>query len=190
MQLVGSSLLLCEPSLKWSPDFAEIHCREQVAPPVTHPTVIQCQPWERVFETRCVCKLPNECSSSLDVCATDPKTQRSMWLTICKLHTLECRGRQYLLVGEENCRVRTLSERSCESCQLWENCDESTNTCICRETGQCSETGTSICVNVSGSPEAQTMTECEAGILRCNGDNVRVISIRPCLTQQISQISQ
>ncbi|ETE64494.1 Complement component C7 [Ophiophagus hannah] len=190
MQLVGSSLLLCEPSLKWSPDFAEIHCRKQVAPPVTHPTVIQCQPWERVFETHCVCKLPNECSSSLDVCATDPKTQRSMWLTICKLHALECRGRQYLLASEENCRARTLSERSCESCELWENCDESTNTCICRETGQCSETGTSICVSVDGSPEPQTMTECEAGIFRCNGDNVRVISIRPCFMQQIPQISQ
>ncbi|XP_026571841.1 complement component C7 [Pseudonaja textilis] len=190
MQLVGSSLLLCEPSLKWSPDFAEIHCRKQVAPPVTHPTVIQCQPWERVFETRCVCKLPNECSSSLDVCATDPKTQRSMWLTICKLHALECRGRQYLLVSEENCRARTLSERSCESCQLWEICNEPTNTCICRETGQCRETGTSICVIVNGSPAPQTMTECEAGILRCNGENVRVVSITPCLTQQISQISQ
>lgn len=62
-------------------------------------------------------------SSSLDVCATDPKTQRSIWLTICKLHALECRGRQYNLVGEENCKDRTLSERSCDSCQLWEDCD-------------------------------------------------------------------
>ncbi|KAL7989069.1 hypothetical protein Chor_007988 [Crotalus horridus] len=187
MQLVGSSLLLCEPSLKWSPDLAQIHCQNQVVPPVTHPTVIQCQPWERVYQTQCVCKLPNECSSSLDICATDPKTQRSIWLTICKLHALECRDRQYILVGEENCKDRTVPERSCDSCQLWEDCDESTNTCTCREAGQCSETGTSICVSVNGSPDQQTMTECEAGILRCSGENVSVISIRPCLIQQTSQ---
>ncbi|XP_063151784.1 complement component C7 [Candoia aspera] len=187
MQVVGASLLLCEPSLKWSPDLANIHCRKQVAPTATHPTVIQCQPWERVHETQCVCKLPNECSSSLDVCAIDPKTQRTIWLTICKLHALECGDRHYTLVGERNCRARSISERNCGSCQLWENCNASTNKCTCREAGQCREAGTSICVSVNRSPDQQTMTECEAGILRCKGENVSVISIRPCVTQQSFQ---
>lgn len=57
---------------------------------------------------------------------------------------------------------------------------ESANQCLCREAGRCSDGGISVCVEVEGSVARQTMTECEAGILKCHGENVSVVSIRPC----------
>ncbi|KAL8203949.1 UNVERIFIED_CONTAM: hypothetical protein K2H54_065457, partial [Gekko kuhli] len=69
MQLEGQSLLLCQPSLKWSPDINNIQCRRRV-PSVNQPSLSTtelpepvCQPWEKVQQTRCVCKFPRECGS-------------------------------------------------------------------------------------------------------------------------------
>ncbi|XP_060617412.2 complement component C7 [Anolis sagrei] len=186
MQLEGASLLLCEPSLKWSPNINEIHCRRRVSSVTVQPVVTECQPWEKVQETRCVCKMPYECGSSLDVCATDQRTQRTTLLTVCKLHALECMGRRYALVSKENCKSPVATERSCNSCHLWETCNDPTNQCTCRTAGQCSEEGISICVDVEGRVAQQTMTECEAGILKCQGQNVRIVSIRPCNGQTSS----
>ncbi|XP_062984188.1 complement component C7 [Elgaria multicarinata webbii] len=184
MQLEGAALLLCEPSLRWSPNINDIQCRRRAPRVATEPTTISCQPWEKVQGTRCVCKMPYECGSSLDICATDQRTQKSTWLTVCKLHALECMGRQYALVGQENCRTRAAAERSCGSCQIWETCDGQTNQCVCREAGQCSSSaGISICVDVDGSGAQQTMAECEAGILKCQGQSINVVGIRPCVVQ-------
>nr|XP_020639293.1 complement component C7 [Pogona vitticeps] len=181
MQLEGATLFQCEPSLRWSPNINDIHCRRRVpsvAPP--EPAVTKCQPWEKVQETRCVCKMPYECGSSLDVCATDQRTKRTTLLTVCKLHALECMGRQYALVSKENCKTPVASQRSCSSCHLWETCNESANQCTCKDAGRCSDGGISICVEVEGSVAQRTMTECEAGILKCQGENISVVSIKPC----------
>ncbi|XP_053145733.1 complement component C7 [Hemicordylus capensis] len=181
MQLEGAALLLCEPSLKWSPNVNSIQCRRRVpSVTVTEPTAPDCQPWEKVQQTKCVCKMPYECGSSLDICATDQRTKRNTLLTVCKLHALECMGRQYVLVSKENCKTLTAVERACGSCHLWETCDEPNNRCTCREAGQCSSPGTSICVEAEGSVAQQTMTECEAGILKCRGENITIVGIRPC----------
>ncbi|KAH0627908.1 hypothetical protein JD844_008475 [Phrynosoma platyrhinos] len=186
MQVEGAALLLCEPSLKWSPNINEIHCRRRAPSVTVQPVVTECQPWEKVRDTRCVCKMPYECGSSLDVCATDQKTKRTTLLTVCKLHALECTGRQYALVSKENCKTPVATDRSCGSCHLWETCNDPTNQCTCRTAGRCSEGGISICVDVEGRVAQQTMTECEAGILKCQGVNVRIISIRPCNGQSSS----
>lgn len=43
---------------------------------------------------------------------------------------------------------------------------------------ECVEEGISICVEVNGME--QTMTECEAGTLRCRGQSISITSLRPC----------
>ncbi|XP_015264814.1 PREDICTED: complement component C7 [Gekko japonicus] len=190
MQLEGQSHLLCQPSLKWSPDIDNIRCRRRV-PSVNQPSLSprepvepECQPWEKVQQTSCVCKFPRECGPSLDVCATSARTKRATWLTVCQLHALECVGRLYTLVSKENCITANAAERPCGSCHLWETCDDSTNKCTCRQDGACSSDGISICVQLDGSAAQQTMTECEAGLLRCRGSHFTIVSIRPCAAQR------
>ncbi|XP_061473153.1 complement component C7 [Rhineura floridana] len=184
MQLEGAAYLLCEPSLKWSPNVNDIQCQRRVPSMAnTEPVGPECQPWEKVQQTKCVCKMPYECGSSLDICATDQRTKKSTWLTVCKLHALECMGRQYALVSKENCRTPAASPKPCGSCQLWETCHDPTNQCTCKEAGQCGHSGISICVEVEGSVAQQTMTECEAGLLKCQGESIIVVSIRPCDVQ-------
>nr|XP_034956365.1 complement component C7 [Zootoca vivipara] len=182
-QLEGAAVLLCEPTLKWSPNVNNIQCRRRVPSTDTGPAAPECQPWEKAQQAKCVCKMPYECGSSLEICATDQRNKRSTWLTICKLHALECMGRQYALVSKETCRTPAASTRPCGSCQLWETCHDPTNQCTCKEAGQCGDTGISICVEVEGRVAQQTMTECEAGVLQCQGENITVVSIRPCNVQ-------
>uniref|UniRef100_A0A8D0H868 Complement component C7 n=1 Tax=Sphenodon punctatus TaxID=8508 RepID=A0A8D0H868_SPHPU len=180
MQLEGASLILCEPSLKWSPDTKHIQCRRRAAPSASPEQMDpECQPWEKVQESKCVCKLPYECGSSLDLCATDGR-KRNTALTVCKMHALECTGRKYTLTSKENCRMMAVTEKPCDSCHLWEKCNDQLNRCVCRQTGECVEGGISICAEVRGSTTRQTLTECEAGILICKGGNVTLVSVRPC----------
>ncbi|KAM7167031.1 complement component C7 isoform 1-T2 [Macrochelys suwanniensis] len=181
--LEGSALILCEPSLKWSPDMKAIQCKRRVPsvkPELTEP---KCQPWEKVQQSKCVCKMPYECGPSLDVCATDERSKRNTALTVCKMYALDCMGRKYSLTSEENCKMPAAAAKPCGSCHLWETCDAQTNTCVCREAGQCDEGGISICVEVNGKVASRTMTECEAGLLKCRGENVTPVSIRSCDVQ-------
>lgn len=46
---------------------------------------------------------------------------------------------------------------------------------------ECEEAGFSVCVEVNG--REQTMTECEAGVLRCRGLSISVTGIRPCAAE-------
>lgn len=62
-------------------------------------------------------------SPSLDICATDPRTERNTPLTVCKMYALECMGRKYSLTNAANCRTPQAAERSCGSCRSWEKCE-------------------------------------------------------------------
>lgn len=62
-------------------------------------------------------------SPSLDICATDPRTERSVHLTVCKMYALECMGRKYSLTNAANCKACQAAERSCGSCCSWEKCE-------------------------------------------------------------------
>ncbi|KYO29039.1 complement component C7 [Alligator mississippiensis] len=188
MQLEGAAVIMCEPSLKWSPDVNSIQCMRRVPTVKTELTEPKCQPWEKLQQSQCVCKMPYECGSSLDVCAIDPRSQRNVALTVCKMHALQCMGRKYSLTRDENCRMPAATEKSCGSCHLWETCDEQTNRCICREDGQCEEGGMSICIEGSENVTNQTITECEAGLLKCQGEDVTIVSIRPCEAQSEEDI--
>ncbi|XP_004678532.1 PREDICTED: complement component C7 isoform X2 [Condylura cristata] len=178
MSLEGSAAFLCGSSLKWSPEMKNARC-VQKAPPVTE-AVPTCQPWEKLQNSRCVCKMPYECGSSLAVCARDERSKRILPLTVCKMHVLHCQGRNFTLT-EESCALPASSKKACGVCPLWGKCDDQSGQCVCREASECKEEGLQVCVVVDG--REQTMTECEAGTLQCQGQSISVTSIRACGAQ-------
>ncbi|NXD04030.1 CO7 protein, partial [Certhia familiaris] len=183
MHLEGAHSILCEPSLRWSPDVKTIQCKIPVPSVKTEVTEPKCQPWEKVDQSQCVCKMPYECGPSLDTCATDQRTRRSTPLTVCKMHALECMGRKYSLTSAENCKAPQAAEIPCGLCRSWEKCNVPSNICVCDEDVLCEERGAQVCAELSGSAGRRTMTECEVGLLRCQGETVTLVSIRPCDTE-------
>ncbi|KAM4708619.1 complement component C7 [Discoglossus pictus] len=178
--LDGPASILCSSSLDWYPIIHIIQCTKPGISATPNPPEKKCRPWEKVVDSKCTCKMPFECGSSLDVCAIDGRNNRNVALTICKLYALECLGRKYTVTKRENCKFPEDKERSCEACHLWETCEAETNTCVCREAKACKDDGISICVQVDGNFMKQTMTECEAGILLCQGEDVTIVSKSPC----------
>ncbi|ELK06090.1 Complement component C7, partial [Pteropus alecto] len=176
MSLEGPSTFLCGSSLKWSPEVKNVRCVQKDT--ILTQAVPKCQHWEKLQNSRCVCKLPYECGSSLDVCARDERSKRILPLTVCKMHVLHCQGRNYTLLGRESCTLPASVDKACGMCPLWGKCDAQSSKCICREASECEEEGISICVEVNG--KEQTMTECEAGTLRCRGQSISITSIGPC----------
>ncbi|KAI1240143.1 hypothetical protein IHE44_0011595 [Lamprotornis superbus] len=142
MHLEGARSILCEPSLKWSPDVKTIQCK-------------------RPANAADIASTAERGSPSLDICATDQRTKRNTPLTVCKMHALECMGRKYSLTNVENCQVPQAAEIPCGSCRSWEKCNVPSNTCVCDEDGLCEEGGVQVCAEVSGSAARRTMTECE-----------------------------
>ncbi|KAF0880856.1 CO7 protein, partial [Crocuta crocuta] len=176
MSLKGPSVFLCGSSLKWSPDMKNAQCvQKDTTLTLAAP---ECQPWEKLQNSRCVCKMPYECGSSLDVCARDERSKRVLPLTVCKLHVLHCQGRNYTLAERESCTLPAPAQKACGACPVWGKCDAQSSKCVCREASECEEGGFSVCVEVNG--VQQTMTECGAGALRCQGRGVTVTRIRPC----------
>eukprot|EP00066_Takifugu_rubripes_P008599 XP_003974907.2 PREDICTED: complement component C7-like [Takifugu rubripes] len=179
-QLLGESTIMCDPSLNFSPDLATISCS-----PVEKPKIvpqIQCQPWEKSSKGKCVCKMPFECSSSLEVCTTTTATARNrpILLTVCQMQALKCMGRIHVLADEGVCIWPRRNTTGCRNCHMWERCDDQTNECSCRDSADCSNPGTNVCVRVGEDGGNQTMSECEAGLKRCKGEQVSVVSILPC----------
>nr|XP_044988574.1 complement component C7 isoform X1 [Jaculus jaculus] len=181
MSLEGPSAFLCGSSLKWSPDMETAQCVQKDVP--LSPAVPVCQRWEKLQNSRCVCKMPYECGSSLDVCARDERSKRTLSLTVCKMHVLQCQGRNYTLLDKGSCTLSASAEKACGACPLWQKCDAQSNKCVCREASECQEEGFSICVEVNG--EEHTMSECEAGTLRCKGQNVSIIGTEPCVAETL-----
>uniref|UniRef100_A0A452TNQ5 Complement component C7 n=1 Tax=Ursus maritimus TaxID=29073 RepID=A0A452TNQ5_URSMA len=175
MSLEGPSAFLCGSSLKWSPDMKSVRCVQKDAP--LPPAVPECQLWEKLQNSRCVCKMPYECGSSLDVCARDERNKKILPLTVCKMHVLHCQGRNYTLAGRDSCALPAPTEKACGACPLWGKCDAQSSKCVCREASECEEGGFRVCVAVGG--VEQTMSECAAGALRCRGQDVTVTSTRP-----------
>ncbi|XP_006626977.2 complement component C7 [Lepisosteus oculatus] len=178
-QLEGVSEIKCDSSLNWSPQVSNTRCKAAPVKTTVRPTH-QCKPWEKADKSQCICKMPYECTSSFEVCATYVKTGQAYRLSICKIHALECQGRIYNLTEENKCTSLQSQSKACPDCQLWEKCDVGTNMCICRENEECTKSGAHICVLAGENPAAQSMTECEAGRRRCHGENISVVSIWPC----------
>uniref|UniRef100_A0A8C6R2T0 Complement component C7 n=1 Tax=Nannospalax galili TaxID=1026970 RepID=A0A8C6R2T0_NANGA len=179
LTLEGPSAFLCGSSLKWSPDMKNTQCVQKET--TLTPTVPECQLWEKLQNSKCVCKMPYECGSSLDVCARDKRTKKVLPLTVCKMHVLYCQGRNYTLAVKDSCTLPVSAEKACGACPLWEKCDAQSSKCVCKEASECQKEGFSICVEVNG--KEQTMSECEAGALRCRGQSISITGIEPCATE-------
>ncbi|KAI1900079.1 hypothetical protein AGOR_G00046340 [Albula goreensis] len=176
----GASEIQCDSSLNWSPQPEDVKCIVLPTRP-PEPTHSRCKPWEKLERSRCVCKLPYECSSSLEVCATNLDRDRTHRLSVCKMKAMVCLGQRYTLADDSACQWPSQDPAPCPKCQLWETCDEQTGKCRCRETTECSEPGALLCTQ-SGAEDtvSATMSECEAGLRRCRGEKVSVVSLKPC----------
>uniref|UniRef100_A0A3Q3K8P3 Complement component C7 n=2 Tax=Monopterus albus TaxID=43700 RepID=A0A3Q3K8P3_MONAL len=178
--LLGEATIICDPSLNFSPDPANIKCSPVQTP--QQPTVpsVQCKPWEKSARGTCVCKMPFECSSSLELCATNPRSGKSVLLNVCKMHTLQCMGKSQAIAEDSTCKWPQRKTTGCTDCHMWETCDDQTITCRCKDSADCSTPGVNVCVQFGENGTTHTMSECEAGLKRCQGEKVSVVSILPC----------
>ncbi|KAG7454191.1 complement component C7-like [Solea senegalensis] len=180
-QLHGESTVKCDPSLNFSPDPADSKCIPVHIPQIA--SSVKCKPWEKSSRGKCVCKMPFECSSSLELCATTQVgSTRSLFLSVCKVHALQCVGKDIRVAEDSTCDWPERNTTGCINCHVWESCDDQTNECRCKESADCSTQEFNVCVRVGEDAAAavQTMSECEAGLRRCKGEKVSVISVLPC----------
>ncbi|XP_045890547.1 complement component C7 [Micropterus dolomieu] len=182
--LLGEATIMCDPSLQFSPDPADIKCGPVTTQQEPTSISVQCKPWEKSSRGKCVCKMPFECSSSLEMCATSPGSKKSLLLNVCKMHALQCMGKNHVIAEDSTCRWPERDTTGCTSCHMWETCDDQTNTCLCKDSADCLTPGLNVCVRVgvNATADIQTMSECEAGLQRCKGEKVSVVSILPCVS--------
>ncbi|KAM9857915.1 complement component C7 isoform 2-T2 [Aulostomus maculatus] len=182
-QLIGEDNVICDSSLHFSPDPSAINCIPVVVEEQTRVPLVSCTLWEKSSRGICVCRMPFECHSSLEVCATNPGSGKSVLISVCKLHALKCMKKTHVLADDSSCvwPLRNITT-GCANCQMWETCDAQTNECRCKDSADCEIPGISVCVRISedATAAAQTMSECEAGLRRCKGEAVTVVSIMPC----------
>uniref|UniRef100_A0A3Q0R5G1 Complement component C7 n=1 Tax=Amphilophus citrinellus TaxID=61819 RepID=A0A3Q0R5G1_AMPCI len=177
-QLVGEATIICDPSLHFSPNPADVRCIQDSTIQQRIVPTVGCKPWEKPSRGKCVCKMPNECGSSLELCATVGR--RSVLLDVCKMHALQCIGKKYTTAEDSTCVWPQRNTTGCASCNMWENCNDQTSECQCKDSADCVHPGYSVCVHVGEDAATQTMSECEAGLRRCKGEKVSVVSIQPC----------
>uniref|UniRef100_A0A8C5LST0 Complement component C7 n=1 Tax=Leptobrachium leishanense TaxID=445787 RepID=A0A8C5LST0_9ANUR len=179
-ELHGPDSFSCRSSLNWYPDIESVQCKRKVSGMTPKTPRLACQPWEKIQDSECACKMPSECGSSIPVCAVDGRIKKNIPLTVCKMHVVTCLGRTYTLTEDTNCNFPEDSKRARDACHLWEVYSDKAKECVCRESHTCGNEGISICVESNGTK--RTLTECEAGVLKCRGENVRIVSISPCDT--------
>ncbi|XP_067885217.1 complement component C7-like [Heterodontus francisci] len=180
--LEGQSEMLCDSSLQWSQDFNSIRCIT-VAVATRIPETQQCPLWKKIKNSKCVCKMPYECRSSLPVCATDIKRGRTTLLTLCKMLALQCLGRNYELTEETACQSSQAAVRECGSCSLWERCDAERGHCVCKSSEECTDGGIEFCAVMEGSEAEETVSECQAGVWKCQGKPFIFIAPHPCFNR-------
>ncbi|XP_070706772.1 complement component 7b [Pempheris klunzingeri] len=172
------SEILCSPSLQWSPSPATSHCKAAPTVP-SPPSGLKCKLWENVGKTECVCKMPFQCPTSLQLCARLGSSQ-SRLLGVCQLGALQCVGRSFTLANDSDCDWPRETFTSCEDCKPGTVCQESERKCMCRTASECPKDSTPLCTSTGVGGIAVTMTECAVGARRCAGEQVNVISIEAC----------
>ncbi|XP_056134374.1 complement component C7 [Lampris incognitus] len=179
-QIRGESEIICDSSLQLSPNPAETTCSKVTVPQQRNTSAVHCKPWEKFSSGKCICKMPFECTSSLVVCASSRTGTLS--ISVCGMLAMQCLGRRVTLTEDSRCQWPKRTSTSCTNCPMWETCDAQTNMCRCKEPTECLVQGMSVCVRVGEDLTAanQTMSECEAGLRKCKGDTVTVISPVPC----------
>ncbi|KAL4609209.1 complement component C7-like [Arapaima gigas] len=182
-QQEGPSTVSCDSTLSWSPSPRDVACVTR-GPLEPETAGLQCAAWEKLVEMQCVCRMPYECGTSIQVCATNPQRSRTDLLSVCKVGALQCLGRSYTLTENSACDWPESEAPPCSACRPWEQCDGPRNVCVCREPEGCvgRDQGARVCAKPAGESTAVTMTECEVGLRRCRGEQVSVVAIQPCNT--------
>lgn len=180
--LEGEAISSCDSSLNFSPDPAQARCIEAKGRQKPTAPTTQCKEWEKPYRGKCVCKMPFECSSSLELCVLNPSNGQFVPLTVCKARAGQCIGINFKVAEDSNCSHRQSSTTECTTCHMWETCDAQSNRCRCKDSEECVTPGLNVCVHVGEdvTVATQTMSECEAGLRRCKGEKVSVVSIQPC----------
>ncbi|XP_009302346.1 complement component C7 isoform X2 [Danio rerio] len=175
----GLDEIQCNAGLSWSPQPKNTKCLTVLKPTVVP---VKCQPWENLAKDKCVCKVPHQCKSSLEVCVTDEKRGRTQRLSVCKVQAMRCLGHQYSLAEDSACQWTQPSTNNCTRCTLGETCDEQTNSCRCKTSEDCSspDTWIHVCVKQDKASAPVTMTECEVAMRKCRGETVHIVSIQAC----------
>uniref|UniRef100_A0A8C0YEU0 Complement component C7 n=1 Tax=Cyprinus carpio carpio TaxID=630221 RepID=A0A8C0YEU0_CYPCA len=175
MQKEGEAEIMCRPGLSWYPTPESVQCNPVEAVP-TQPSLF-CKPWEKPAKGQCVCKMPYECiRKSFQICGS-VRPGRVTRMSICQLGALQCLGQTFTLLQDSACIWPETQFKSCQDCHQWETCDGSK--CECKDPEDCSEDSTHLCVSLmGGAPEM--VSECEAGAWRCQGKNIKVLSIGDC----------
>uniref|UniRef100_A0A665WNQ0 Complement component 7b n=1 Tax=Echeneis naucrates TaxID=173247 RepID=A0A665WNQ0_ECHNA len=145
------------------------------APPP--PSGMACKLWENVGKTQCVCKMPFQCTTSLQLCARLSSSQ-SRLISVCQLGALRCLGRSFTLASHSDCNWPAETFTSCEACKPGTVCQG--EKCICQNATECPKISTPLCVNSGDGGVSRTMTECEVGARRCAGEQLNVIGIDAC----------
>ncbi|XP_062867953.1 complement component 7b [Trichomycterus rosablanca] len=170
----GPPEIMCRAGLSWSPSPDSFKCD----PVVQAQPGLVCKPWEKPVKDQCVCKMPYECRSSMEVCASVRPGQVNR-MGICQLGALQCLGRKVTVLQDGACQWPEIKFTSCQSCKPWEECNGTG--CQCKDPDECPDDAAELCVSVeNGGPEP--MTECEAGAWRCSGRNIRVLGVGTCPT--------
>ncbi|XP_010876208.2 complement component C7 [Esox lucius] len=154
----GVAEIRCSSSLQWSPSPNTARCKEAPKAPNIQ-NGLKCKLWETQANNQCVCKLPNQCQPSLQLCATI-HTGRTSRLGICQLGAMQCIGWSFKLTKDSDC---DWSDRGLISCQE-----------------ECFDNSVQLCVKLRDSAVAVTMSECEVGARRCQGEQFDVVSIEAC----------
>ncbi|XP_076005639.1 complement component C7 [Genypterus blacodes] len=184
-RIEGETTIICDASLQFSPDTADITCsrapifQQRILPDTSS---VQCDPWKKLFKGKCICKMPFECKSSLELCAIDSQRGRSVPLSVCKMQALLCMGRNLTIADNSACRWPQRATTGCANCHMWETCEDQTNECRCKDTADCLAPGSNVCVRVGEdvTTATQAMSECEAGLRQCKGEKVSVVDLQPC----------
>ncbi|XP_061733152.1 complement component 7b isoform X2 [Nerophis ophidion] len=188
--------IICSPSLQWSPSPSTARCSNG-ATGLTPAVQLKCKLWENVGKNTCVCKMPIQCPTSLELCARVSRSQPRV-LGMCQLGALRCLGRSFTLVNDSECIWP--EESSCQACtpattcqresagltldsedttqQILLKCSTWAGRCECQNAPECPEDSAPLCVN-SGDG-ATTMTECQVRTRRCAGEQLAVIDIDAC----------
>lgn len=172
----GESETLCSPSLQWSPSPEGAYC-EAAPTTASPPSGLRCELWENEGERGCVCKMPFECQTSLQLCSK-VSSSRPRLLSVCQLGALRCLGRGFTLTNDSECQWPEAT--SCSSCGPGTACDDSTNKCICQRASECPTDSAPLCVIFGEDGVAMTTTECEVSARRCAGERITVIGIEAC----------
>uniref|UniRef100_A0A3Q2ZM38 Complement component 7b n=1 Tax=Kryptolebias marmoratus TaxID=37003 RepID=A0A3Q2ZM38_KRYMA len=109
------SEILCNPSLQWSPSPDDIHCKPAPTAPPPPLTFLRCNLWENPGKDGCVCKRPNQCPTSLQLCSSIGSNRRL--LEVCQLGVLRCLGGKFTLANDTDCDWPEETFKSCEDCR-------------------------------------------------------------------------